>query len=154
MFPGPHAAAAGIEMATKPARGRPRLTSQDTSAAVDAYMLGLQHPLKAEVEALRGIVLGAADGIAEGIKWNAPSFRTSEYFATTHLRAKGSVGLILHLGARARELPAAGLGVKDPGGLLRWLAKDRALVEFSSMDALTARQPALQAVIRQWVKYV
>ena len=29
-----------------------------------------------------------APGIREGVNWNAPSFRTTEYFATTNLREK------------------------------------------------------------------
>ena len=78
-------------------------TKSDTTEAVSAYMAALEHPHKALVEALRRAVLGADPAIAEGIKWNAPSFRTHEYFATTHLRTKDGVGLILHLGARPRD---------------------------------------------------
>ncbi len=36
-------------------------------------MAGLEHPLKAEIEALRDIILRAHPGITELIKWNAPS---------------------------------------------------------------------------------
>jgi hypothetical protein len=48
----------------------------------------------------RQIILDADASIAEGIKWNAPSFYTSEYFATIQLRAKDGVQVILHLGAK------------------------------------------------------
>ncbi len=75
-------------------------TSADTSAAVDAFMATLEHPHKDAIAALRDVVRGADPSIAEGVKWNVPSFRTHEYFATTHLRAKVGLGLILHLGER------------------------------------------------------
>lgn len=134
------------------ASAKPKPT--DTSAAVDAFMAGLEHPFKAEIELLRKLFLGVGEGIAEGIKWNAPSFRTTEYFATTHLRGKGTIGVILHLGAKVRDLPAGGVVIEDPAGLLKWLAKDRAMIEFSNMSELKANQAALEEIIRQWVRYV
>lgn len=74
----------------------------DTTEAVDAFMAALAHPCKAEVETLRGIVTSVDPRIAEGIKWNAPSWRLGEYFATTHLRARQGIAVILHLGAKTR----------------------------------------------------
>ena len=74
-------------------------------------MSTLEHPSKAEIEAMRQWVLGADASIAEGIKWNAPSFRTGECFATTNLRAEAGIGVIRHLGARIRELPAGGVTI-------------------------------------------
>ena len=38
----------------------------DDSAKVDAYMQALEHPLKAEMEAVRAIILGAHPGVTEG----------------------------------------------------------------------------------------
>jgi len=117
-------------------------------------MAGLQHPFKAEIETLRRAILAADGSIAEGIKWNVPSFRTTEYFATTHLRAKAGVGVVLHLGAKAREIPSGGLVIADPGKLLTWLAKDRAIVEFRTTRDVDRGIPALQAVLRDWIRYV
>ena len=132
----------------------PKLTAADTTAAVDAFMAALGHPFKAEIETLRRAILAVDPSIAEGIKWNAPSWRTTEYFATTHLRSKVGLGLILHLGAKARALPEGGLAIEDPTGLLKWLGKDRAQVEFSSAVDLQARLPALQALLGQWIQRV
>jgi hypothetical protein len=61
-------------------------TAADTTSAVDEFMRTLDHPFKKAIEAIRSSMLAADRAIAEGIKWNAPSFRTSEYFATTNLR--------------------------------------------------------------------
>jgi hypothetical protein len=115
-------------------------------------MSSLEHPHKAAIERLRRIVCDAAPAIAEGVKWNAPSFHTSEYFATTHLRAKDGIALILHLGAKVRD--GAGVPIADPHKLLNWLAKDRAMVTFRDEDDVEARAPAFQAILRQWIVYV
>jgi hypothetical protein len=115
-------------------------------------MAALDHPCKAEIESLRMIIRGADATIAEGVKWNAPSFRTSEYFATTHLRAKNGVALILHLGARVRA--GAALAIDDPTGMLRWLGKDRAMVTFTGMKDIRARQAAFERILQQWIRHV
>ena len=118
-------------------------SAADTSEAVESFIAQLQHPFKAEIQALRRIILAADPSISEGIKWNSPSFRTTEYFATTNLRAKAGVGLILHLGAKIRELPAGGVCIDDPAGLLKWLGKDRAMVELQKMSEIETKGKAL-----------
>jgi len=134
---------------SKPVR---KQLSADTAAAVDAFMSTLKHPHKATIEALRKIICGADATVAEGIKWNSPSFRTTEYFATTHLCAKTGIGVILHLGAKVRDI--ASVPIQDPEELLTWLAKDRAIVNLSSLEEARARKSALQRIVRQWIKFV
>lgn len=132
----------------------PKLTAADTTAAVDRFMAALDHPFKSELETLRRALLATDPAIAEGIKWNAPSWRTTEYFATTHLRSKAGLGLILHLGAKVRALPEGGLDIPDPAGLLKWLGPDRAQVEFSSAADLDGKLPALKTLLRAWIRQV
>lgn len=141
-------------MATKTTPAARHATPADTTAAVDAFMSALAHPRKAEMQALREAILAVDPAIAEGIKWNSPSFRTNEYFATFNLRGKAGLMLILHLGAKARELPDGGLGIDDPEGLLTWLGKDRAQVLFPDAGDVRKRIPALQAILRQWIRCV
>jgi hypothetical protein len=129
-------------------------TPADTTAAVDAFMTALDHPQRATVAALRALILAADPNIAEGVKWNAPSFRTADYFATVNLRQKGGAQLILHLGAKVRQTATTGIDVADPTGLLTWLAKDRAAVTVTGEDDLAARGPALTALVREWLRWV
>jgi hypothetical protein len=139
-------------MAAKKKKAASKTDSADTSAAVDAFMSTLKHPHKTTVEALRKIICSADPSIEEGIKWNSPSFRTHEYFATTNLRAKEGIGVILHFGAKVRDVSS--VKIKDPDGVLTWLAKDRAIVNFAGADDMRTRKPAFQAVVRQWIKFV
>lgn len=127
-------------------------SAADTSAAVDAFMSTLKHPHKDAIAEIRRVACSVHPSVLEGIKWNAPSYRTTEYFATTHLRDKKGVGLILHLGAKVRA--SAKPDIKDPGKLLTWLAKDRAIVSFAGLEEVTAQAAALKAILRQWIKFV
>jgi hypothetical protein len=136
---------------TKPSRHQ---TAADSTAAVDELMNGLVHPQKATIEALREVMLSTDPSMREGVKWNAPSFRTGEYFATVHLRAKAGVVVILHFGAKAREVAAGKATIADPDGLLTWLAKDRASVTFADGVDLARKRGAFAAILRQWIAHV
>lgn len=126
----------------------------DTPQAVDDLMASLTHPHKGAIHRLRKLILGCDDTIREGVKWNAPSFRTTEYFATVNLRTKTGVGVILHLGAKVRDLPDGGMNIEDPMKQLRWLAKDRATLEFDDLGDVERKQAAVEQVIRSWIRHV
>lgn len=116
-------------------------------------MAALDHPLKAEIEAVRALILGLGPDVGEGIKWKAPTFRTTDDFATVNLRSADSLQLILHLGAKVRpgfEKPA----IDDPAGLLKWLAKDRCMATLGRGAVFEANREAFAAVLRQWLVQV
>jgi hypothetical protein len=129
-------------------------TPADTSAAVDALMKRLRHPAEEQIHALREAILQVSPSIREGVKWNAPSFRTHEYFATTHLRAKQGIGVILHFGAKVRKVAASNESIEDPRKLLDWVAKDRATICFVDSKDLAEKKQAFQAILRQWIAHV
>jgi len=121
---------------------------------VETFLAALDHPFKAEIVALRETILGADPRIGEGIKWNAPSFRTCEWFATFHLRAKAGVQVILHLGAKRRAEAAGGIAIADPQSLLVWLAPDRASASFRDMAEVDAKRVAFASLIGAWIEHV
>jgi hypothetical protein len=45
-----------------------------------------------------------------------------------------------------------GLEIKDPAGLLEWLAKDRCAVKFYDMSDVNSKKTALEDIVRQWIK--
>ena len=141
-------------MSGKKRGAKPEPESSPTDPAVIAFLHDLDHPLKKEIEAVRQIVLGVSPKIHEGIKWNSPSFRTTEYFATLNLRAmdgKDRVWLILHRGAKAKD-NTKDLRIADTAGLLEWLAKDRCLVTFADGKDIKAKKSALQVILREWIR--
>jgi len=112
--------------------------------AVDAYMCRLQHPQKAEIEAVRVIVLNADSKVAERVKWNAPSFYYRDDIAAFNPRAKGFVQLVFvfHRGKM----------IDDRFDLLEGAYKDRRLARFVDMNDVRAKENALQCVVRRWIE--
>ena len=70
---------------------------------VDAFMKELDHPFKAEVEAIRKIIKKVNKGITEEIKWKAPSFSYRGYLVTFNLWEKKRVHLVFHNGAILKD---------------------------------------------------
>jgi hypothetical protein len=126
-------------------------------ANVDAFFADLRHPLKSALKAVRAAILGADESIAEGIKWNAPSFYVGreQYFATANIHARGKAAetllIVLHRGARAKS---GRVVLQDPAGLVEWLSPDRGAIRFTSLAEVRRKTPALQAVLRQWIAQV
>jgi hypothetical protein len=117
---------------------------------VDDYLAGLEEPRRAEVQALRELILAADPAIREGIKWNAPSFAVRDWFATLNLRPNAPVRVVLHTGAKA--VPGhPDLVVDDPLGLLAWQGKDRAIVTFADAADVEAKRGAFTGILKQWV---
>lgn len=123
------------------------------SREVDAFMADLDHPLKAEIAAVRALILGLGPEVGEGIKWKSPTFRTRDDFATVNLRSTDSLQLILHLGAKVRP-DMVEMAIDDPSGLLKPLGKDRCMATLGSGAAFEANREAFAAVLRQWMIYV
>jgi hypothetical protein len=129
-------------------------TESSTSQEVETFLAALDHPRKPEILAVREIILGADPRIGEGIKWNAPSFRTSEWFATFHLRAKEGVHVVLHFGAKKRDGFTPRSAISDPESLLEWAGEDRAFAKFRDLADVRTKQSAFAAVLRQWIEHV
>jgi hypothetical protein len=121
---------------------------------VGEFMRELDHPLKEDIETVRRIILNVDPGISEAVKWNAPSFRTTDFFATVNLRSRECVQLIFHTGAKVKATAATGISIADPAGLLKWLAKDRCLITLGAGKDIQSKQAAFEAIVREWIRWV
>ena len=117
----------------------------------EAFLATLDHPQVEGFRLLRSIFLAADPRISDGIKWKAPSFYFNDWFATFNLRATDSVQVILHTGAKVKANATEGIPIEDRHGLLRWLAKDRALLTLSGLDEVAAKRVELTDLIEQWI---
>ncbi|QYK54306.1 MAG: DUF1801 domain-containing protein [Fimbriimonadaceae bacterium] len=123
-----------------------------SSQEVDDFMRMLEHPLHAELSALRALIMAVDSGIEEGIKWNAPSFFYRDYFATFNLRSTDKIQAIFHTGAKVKASATEGLEIDDPYGTMKWLAKDRCMLTLQDMADLEAKRESLESIIRQWIQ--
>lgn len=143
---------AEIEGAATPKKTAAKKAKPVAGDEVATLMRGLNHPLKREIEAVRLIVAGASAAVSEGVKWNAPSFRTeADWFATINLRAREGVQIIFHLGAKKRP-DLKPFTIADPKRLMKWLDKDRAMVTLGRGADIAANRKALETIVRAWIK--
>jgi hypothetical protein len=105
-------------------------------------MANLQHPLKAELEAVRSIIVNANPKIEEDVKWGGPSFFYKEDLATFNPRIKNYVALIFHKG----EL----LNIKSD--FLENATKGKVYAKFYSMDQVTANKELIEKMVNTWVE--
>lgn len=122
--------------------------------AVSALLDANGHPLRAEIDALRRIILSVDPRIVEGVKWNAASFRTVDWFATLNgPRHVKEPMIILHAGAKAKGLLLKD-AIADPDGMVNWLGSDRGQVLFKDMQDIQRKEPALVALLRAWIEHL
>jgi predicted transport protein len=130
-------------------------TAKSTPAAREsadalALLAGLEHPHKAGIEALRRCILALSENVTEEVKWNAPSFRIEDHFATFRLHPAKSIQLVLHTGAKVKK-DAKAFRIDDPAGLLKWPAADRAVLTFASEAELQNHMADVTHLLRQWI---
>ena len=110
---------------------------------VEAFLRELSHPLKAEVEAVRAIILGVNKNINEEIKWKAPSFNyQGEYLVTFNLREMKRVHLVFHNPKIAQ--------VKS--SLLEGNYVDRRMAYFTDMQDVKAKKALLEKALKDLIK--
>lgn len=139
-------------VARVPKTARQKTPSRPPPDDASAFLAALDHPLKADIEAVRKLILAADPAIADGVKWNSLSFRHTDWFATVNLRSKDVIQLVMHTGAKAKDNPK--LKIPDENGLLVWLAKDRALATLGAGKTLKVNAKAFEAIVKAWVRYV
>ncbi len=120
----------------------------------DTFFHELQHALKPEIGEVRRILVGADSSIAEAVKWNSLSYRTTDFFATVNLRSTDRLQLVFHTGAKVKATATSGSSGPDPAGLLKWLAKDRALVTLGVGPEIAGNQAHFEALVREWIRWV
>lgn len=110
---------------------------------VDEFMQDLEHPFKAEVEMVRGIIKGVNKDITEQIKWNAPSFSyKGETLVTFNLWEKKRIHLVFHNPMISK--------VKS-----KWLEGDydhRRMGYLSDKEDIQAKKATLEKVLKDLIK--
>lgn len=124
-----------------------------TDPAVQEFLDGFEHPMKAEIQAIRELIVNCDPSITEGIKWNSMSFRTTEWFATLNKRATDRIEFVLHLGAKVKA-DANTTTIQDPKNMLKWLGKDRAMMTILDRDDLRAKEVSIRQVIIEWIQHL
>ena len=119
---------------------------------VDQFFQSLKHPLKAEAEKLRAMILECAKAVTEQLKWKAPSFIFGgDDRITFNFSNPKSLRVILHRGAKVKD--ARNFEFEDKTGLVTWKAKDRGQLEFKKSGEVAKNSKALKKLFAEWLRY-
>ena len=121
-----------------------RAPASKTSAAP------LEHPHQDGIDRLRKAILGIDPRIVEEVKWNAPSFKLAEHFATFKLHPPKQIQLVLHTGSKP-IVPVRQFKLDAPPGLLKWAAPDRCVITLASSADALKYEAEVVGLVRQWI---
>jgi uncharacterized protein YdeI (YjbR/CyaY-like superfamily) len=114
----------------------------NTSPQVDDFLAKLDHPLKAEIQAVREIILSTDGRMAETVKWGGPTFMFKGNVATINVKSKKFVNLFFQTGSL----------IGDRHGILEGDAAQVRTAHFTDMADVRRKEAALRAVVRDWIK--
>jgi len=103
---------------------------------VDEYLQKKNHPMTAELQRVREIILETDDKVEETIKWSSPTFMYKGNIASYFMNAKKFVSLMFHKGAF----------IEDKNGLLEGDGKESRVARFQDLNDIEVKKEALQSV--------
>jgi hypothetical protein len=117
------------------------MTADRRNPTVDTFLDEKAHPMRAEIDRLRQVVLSADERIDEAVKWGGPTFVLAggrANLATITLRGRSAVTLFFQEGA---SLP-------DQHGLLSGDAAHVRTTRFESLADIDEAADALGEIVR------
>lgn len=119
---------------------------------VTAFLTEQNHPLIAEIDRVRSILLSANEALSENIKWNGPNYVfEGDDRITMRIHPPKQVQLVFHRGAKKVEVPKTKL-INDASGLMDWKTNDRAVITFKNAAAIESAEEQLKIVVNQWLE--
>jgi len=109
---------------------------------VDEYLEKKAHPMTAEIQLVREIIMAADDRMEETIKWSSPTFMYNGNMASFFMNAKKFVSLMFHKGAL----------MDNPHGLLSGDGKEGRVARFESIADVKKKKKQLEALVKAWIK--
>jgi hypothetical protein len=121
------------------------------TADVEAFVKLLNHPHKTGINRLRAAIKSLDPRIVEEIKWNAPSFKIDDHFATFKLYPPECIQIVLHTGVKPKT-PLRAFALDDPYKLLKWPAVDRCVLTLTSSGHAEQLEKVVTKMVKQWIE--
>jgi hypothetical protein len=118
---------------------------------VTEFLDELNHPLRAEIEKLRLLILESVTGLTENIKWNGPNYSFKDQDRITmRIQPPKQIQLIFHRGAKKQDQPEKKL-IEVNTKLLTWKENDRAIMSFKNLLEIEDGKSELTEIIKKWI---
>lgn len=122
------------------------------NSEVTTFLDELNHPLRAEIEQLRQIILESVNGLEENIKWNGPNYTFNEEDRVTmKIQPPRQIQLIFHRGAKKLEQPKDKL-IQTNAKKLLWKENDRAIMAYKTMEDIKTGSSELTDLVQKWIE--
>ena len=120
---------------------------------VTAFLDGLNHPFRSEIEQLRIYILSANTGLEENLKWNGPnySFDNADRITMRIQPPKKEVQLVFHRGAKKQPQPKQKL-ISNKSEILVWKDNSRAVITFKGLPEIEKGQQMLADIVNEWLE--
>jgi uncharacterized protein YdeI (YjbR/CyaY-like superfamily) len=109
---------------------------------VDAFLQKKKHPLTAEIQMVREIIINTDERIEEDIKWQAPTFIYKGNMASIYMNARKFVQLQFQ----------KGVVFQDGTGLLESNGNETRVARFMNAEDIQKKREALETVTQQWIR--
>lgn len=119
--------------------------------SVNEFMKNTEHPCKEGIETLRDVIKSSNENIVEEIKWNAPSYKLENHFATFKLFPPKNIQIVLHTDAKVKENPKQ-FHLDDPYQIIKWAAPDRCVITIKSNEEAIKLKNEVSNIIKSWIK--
>jgi hypothetical protein len=122
-------------------------------STVDEFLKSLDNDKRAQVEALRAIILSTTSNLTEHIKWNASSYVLDGEDRITFnlINKEGVVKLVLHMGATRKENKKGDPVLKDATGLIEWSSDIRGVLSFEDLADIQSKRSVVARIIKDWL---
>ncbi|WP_228237400.1 DUF1801 domain-containing protein [Allomuricauda sp. M10] len=119
---------------------------------VTTFLDQLNHPLRAEIEQLRELLLKAEPKLSENVKWNGPNYCIGDADRITmKIQPPKQIQLIFHRGVKKLEQPKERL-LSTNTKLLAWKENDRAIASFKNKTEIENSKSELKDIVKDWIK--
>lgn len=121
---------------------------------VEQLLSLLDHPDIDLINQVRGLIKNAEPALAEGVKWNAPSYALDgNDIITFNLRSYGPVSLIFHTGPKGKDTKTGQRLFEDTSGLIEWVADKRFVLKIGDGRFRQTHAAEITHLVQTWAAY-
>ncbi len=127
------------------------MAAQKQNPNVSIFLDELKHPLRAEIEMVRNIILNSNNKLAENIKWNAPNYVVNgNDRVTLKINPPKNILIILHCGAKSQTQPTEKI-INHNCKALSWKGNDRAIINLNNKQDIITYQNDIVQIVNLWL---